>query len=328
VGLGVAAQGKPKVIPVDDFIRDELYPGYTQAFGTQPFVAGPVRPFSKADNASYWLRDSLHFSEEMVPASIALLDDAQTWGAQLGAEIVGVPPTRRSINRLAGTHVYIGTIDVDTDWQIQTRDARFGQYVGPILQDFDRYWGIRAGELQSAHDSSPVYRNRRDCAEALVPAIRRDIQDPVAAGCDYIQIGEPLTPSHVSEDRTAENLVDLVNKVVDGVSGCTFVVHICLARSAACRTPSAPTAGFSRHCSTPTCTGFSLEFGAREMAEIDLAGKWDREWVLSAGLIDIKTHYSETPEDIIERVRTCLETEIQSGWRSPPTAACAASLAT
>ena len=148
----MAAQEKPKVIPVDNFVRDELYPGYTQAFGTQPFVAGPVRPFSKADNASYWLRDSLHFSEGMVPASIALLDDAQTWGAQLGAEIVGVPPTRGSVNRLAGTHVYIGTIDVDTDWQIQARAARFGQYVGPILQDFDRYWGMRAGELQSAYD--------------------------------------------------------------------------------------------------------------------------------------------------------------------------------
>jgi pyruvate,water dikinase len=148
----VAQQAAPKIVPVDDFVRDELYPGYTQGFGTQPFVAGPVRPFSKADNARYWLRDSLHFSEGMVPASIALLDDAQTWGAQLGAEIVGVPPTRGSVNRLAGTHVYIGTIDVDTDWQIQARAGRFGAYVGPILQDFDRYWAMRSGELQSAYD--------------------------------------------------------------------------------------------------------------------------------------------------------------------------------
>jgi pyruvate,water dikinase len=148
----VAEQARPTIIPVDDLVRDELYPGYTPSFGTQPFVAGPVRPFSKADNARYWLRDSLHFSEGMVPASIALLDDAQTWGAQLGAEIVGVPPTRGSVNRLAGTHVYIGTIDVDTEWQIQARAARFGPYVGPILQDFDRYWAMRAGELQSAYD--------------------------------------------------------------------------------------------------------------------------------------------------------------------------------
>jgi len=145
-------EDKPRVVPVDDFVRDELYPGYQQPFGSQPFVAGPVRPFGKADNARYWLRDSLHFSEGMVPASIATLDDAQTWGAQLGAEIVGVPPTLGSVNRLAGTHVYIGTIDVDTEWQIQARAARFGQYVTPVLQDFDRYWASRAGELQAAYD--------------------------------------------------------------------------------------------------------------------------------------------------------------------------------
>jgi pyruvate, water dikinase len=148
----VSGQANPKVFPVDDFVRDELYPGYKQAFGTQPYVADPVRPFSKADNAGYWLRDSLHFSEGMVPASVAFLDDAQTWGAQLGAEIVGVPPTRGSVNRLAGTHVYIGTIDVDTDWQIQARAARFGSYVEPILADFDRYWDMRAAELRSAYD--------------------------------------------------------------------------------------------------------------------------------------------------------------------------------
>ena len=142
----------PRVFPVDDFVREELYPGYKQAFGSQPFVAGPVRPFSPADNARYWLRDSLHFSEGMVPASIATLDDAQTWGAQLGAEIVGVPPTRGSVNRLAGTHVYIGTIDVDTEWQVQARAARFGQYVSPILADFGSYWSMRAGELTSAYE--------------------------------------------------------------------------------------------------------------------------------------------------------------------------------
>ena len=142
----------PRVFPVDEFVREELYPGYRQAFGSQPFVAGPVRPFSLADNERYWLRDSLHFSEGMVPASIATLDDAQTWGAQLGAEIVGVPPTRGSVNRLAGTHVYIGTIDVDTQWQVQARAARFGAYVSPILADFESYWAMRAGELQSAYD--------------------------------------------------------------------------------------------------------------------------------------------------------------------------------
>lgn len=156
-------------------------------------------------------------------------------------------------------------------------------------------------------DFSPVYRNRRDCAEALVPAIRRNIQDLVAAGCDYIQIEEPLTPSHAAEDRTAENLVDLVNKVVDGISGCTFVVHICFGSFRRLPYAKRTYRWLFPALLDANVHGFSLEFGAREMAEIDLVGKWDRDRILSAGLIDIKTHYSETPEDIIERVRTCLE---------------------
>ena len=55
-----------------------------------------------------------------------------------------------------------------------------------------------------------------------------------------------------------------------------------------------------------TTTGGWVYRNRRDCTEA-LVGKWDRERILSAGLIDIKTHYSETPEDIIERVRTCLE---------------------
>jgi hypothetical protein len=53
-------------------------------------------------------------------------------------------------------------------------------------------------------DFSHVYRSRRECADALVPAIRSDIRKLVAAGCDYIQIEEPLTSSQASEDRTPD----------------------------------------------------------------------------------------------------------------------------
>jgi 5-methyltetrahydropteroyltriglutamate--homocysteine methyltransferase len=156
-------------------------------------------------------------------------------------------------------------------------------------------------------DFSPVYRNRRDCAEALIPAIRQDILNLVAAGCDYIQIEEPLTPSHAAEDRTPENLVECVNKVVDGITGCTFVVHICFGSFRRLPYAKRTYRWLFPALLDANVHGFSLEFGAREMAEIDLVRDWDRERILSAGLIDIKTHYCETPEDIIERVRTCLK---------------------
>src|SRR6202012_3096508 len=95
--------------------------------------------------------------------------------------------------------------------------------------------------------------------------------------------------------------------VVDGITGGRFIVPICFGSFR--RLPYAKRtyrwlfpALLDAH-----VQGFSLEFGAREMAEIDLVGGWDRDRILSAGLIDIKTHYSETPDDIIERVRACLE---------------------
>ena len=156
-------------------------------------------------------------------------------------------------------------------------------------------------------DYTPTYTSRYDCAKAFVPVIRRHVQELVAAGCDYIQLEEPMTPSHAEEDRTPHGMAELINAVVDGVSGCTFTVHICFGSFR--RLPYAKRTYrwlFPALLDTDV-HGFSLEFGAREMSEIDLVGQWDRERILSAGLIDIKTHYAETPEDIIQRVRTCLK---------------------
>ena len=49
------------------------------------------------------------------------------------------------------------------------------------------------------------------------------------------------------------------------------------------------------------------------MVEIDLVGTWDRDLIVLAGLIGMKTHYSETPDDIIERVRAACSTATPSG---------------
>ena len=230
----MTAREKPKVIPVDNFVRDELYPGYTQAFGTQPFAVGPVGPFSKADNASYWLRDSLHFSEGMVPASTA----PRKLGA-VGWDMLPVYEVQRPLN------------DTESIWHYAS------EYCFPrACTDRRPKIGLPGPYgVTTELDFSPVYRNRRYCAEALVPAIRRDIQDLVAAGCDYIQIEEPLTPSRSrgpyrgKPGRSRQRGLSTASAVAR--SSCTSAS----ARSAACRTPSAPTAGFPRHCSTPTCTG-------------------------------------------------------------------------
>lgn len=156
-------------------------------------------------------------------------------------------------------------------------------------------------------DFSNVYKSRSACAEALIPAIREDIKRLVAAGCTYIQLEEALTPGVGADDRTADEMVRLVNKCVEGISGCTFILHICFGSNFRLPYSRRTYRDLFPKMLDANVHGFSLEFAAREMAEIEMVGNWDRERILSAGLIDIKTHYSETAEDIVERIQICLK---------------------
>lgn len=140
-----------KTVPVDDYVGI-FYPGYQPTYRSQPFVYDPVGPFTKADNGRFWFRDALHFGRGMVPASIALVDEAQSLGAQSAAEIVGVPPVRGTVDRFVGTHVYLGGIDIFSTWEIGARAGRFASFVGPILADFDAYWGTYERELRSGYE--------------------------------------------------------------------------------------------------------------------------------------------------------------------------------
>ncbi len=114
-------------------------------------------------------------------------------------------------------------------------------------------------------DFSQVYRTRRECADALVPAIRADIEKLVAAAHfrHYIQIEEPLTPSHATEDRTLENLVETINAVVDGITGCTFIVHICFGSFRRLPYAKRTYRWLFPALLDANVHGFSLEFGAR-----------------------------------------------------------------
>ena len=156
-------------------------------------------------------------------------------------------------------------------------------------------------------DFTPAYGSRSKCAEALVPAIRADIERLVAAGCDTIQLEEALTPGVVADDRTAAEMARLINKCVDGITGCTFLLHVCFGSHMRLPYSKRTYKDMFPRLLEANVHGFSIEFAAREMAEIELVGQWDRERILSAGLIDIKTHYAETPEDIVERARLCLK---------------------
>jgi 5-methyltetrahydropteroyltriglutamate--homocysteine methyltransferase len=50
-----------------------------------------------------------------------------------------------------------------------------------------------------------------------------------------------------------------------------------------------------------------LEMASREFAEIELISSVARRMDAAVGIVDVKSYYLETPQDIADRVRLCLK---------------------
>jgi pyruvate,water dikinase len=167
-----AAQGAgAQVIPVDQFITNEFYPGFRAEQARSPFVIEPLLPFSKEDEKLFWVMDSIHFGHGIVPGNVSLCEQAITWGPQWAAERVGLPPGRGLRTRLGGTFPYMSPITVTDPWMLEWRAGRFGRHLAHYLQHFDQIWGGYEQELDAAHEHFRALDPQALTADALRRAI-------------------------------------------------------------------------------------------------------------------------------------------------------------
>jgi 5-methyltetrahydropteroyltriglutamate--homocysteine methyltransferase len=102
--------------------------------------------------------------------------------------------------------------------------------------------------------------------------------------------------------------VDIFNRTVESVRGRTRVCsHLCFgnykARAVGPRqlAPMFP-AFLDFHCDE-----LHVEMASREFAELDLLTPIAQRMDVAVGVVDVKSYYIETPGDIAQRVRRCLE---------------------
>lgn len=152
------------------------------------------------------------------------------------------------------------------------------------------------------------YTDRTHLAEAFVPALNHEIRELAAAGCKWIQLDEPATPGYAANDpHTPADIARLFNACIDGVTGVHFSLHICFGSFRKLPYAKKTYARYFPDLLEAKADQFVLEYGTREMAEIEQWMNWAPDRQLGAGIIDIRTHYCETPDDVAERVRKCLD---------------------
>jgi len=153
-----------------------------------------------------------------------------------------------------------------------------------------------------------IYTDRWAVTEALLPLIRAELIALVDAGCTEITVDEPSMSCYAHKEDP-ERFVDIFNRTVAPIVGkCHLSTHLCFGNF------KARAVGPRQYAPMfPAFLGMSLdeihvEMASREFAELEViraiadAGK-----VAAVGIIDVKSYYIETVDEVARRVRMCLE---------------------
>ncbi len=151
------------------------------------------------------------------------------------------------------------------------------------------------------------YRDRYEVAEALLPIVRDELAALVQSGCRELTVDEPSMSCYAyREDR--RRLVDLFNRTVEPVVGkCRLSTHLCFGNY------KGRAVGPRRYAPMfPDFLDFQVdeihvEMASREFAEIELIAMIAQRRDVAVGVIDVKSYYVESPDDVVQRVRLCLK---------------------
>jgi 5-methyltetrahydropteroyltriglutamate--homocysteine methyltransferase len=137
----------------------------------------------------------------------------------------------------------------------------------------------------------------------LVPAVNSELRALAAAGATLIQIDEPsaaIVPGQVGE------YVKMFNACVNGVNA-RIAYHVCFGNLM-----SRPRGKRSYRWMFPAmldarCQQFVFEYANREMAEIEHWKEIGVDRDVACGVVDVKSFYLESAEDVAERVVQCAQ---------------------
>src|SRR5574341_780936 len=182
-----------------------------------------------------------------------------------------------------------------------------------IVEEFQYARGRTAKPLKIACPgpltlSTPIkrgeaYRDRETLVLGLAGIINVELKALVDAGADFIQIDEP-------NFRVLHNdpspLADLFNRVVEGVRA-KIALHVCFGNLTARPRDRRSYAELFPVLTDFRADQFVFEFASRELAELDQWKQYGGDRELGFGVVDQKSFYVETPEEVAARLRRALQ---------------------
>jgi 5-methyltetrahydropteroyltriglutamate--homocysteine methyltransferase len=151
-----------------------------------------------------------------------------------------------------------------------------------------------------------TYADRYAITEALLPLVRKELEDLVGAGCREITVDEP-SMSCYAHRADPLRFVEIFNRTVEPIVGkCRLSTHLCFGNF------KGHAVGLRKY--APMFPAFldmhvdeiHVEMAGREFAELEILEQITQTKDAAVGIIDVKSYYIESVEDIVERIKRCL----------------------
>ncbi len=150
------------------------------------------------------------------------------------------------------------------------------------------------------------YPDRYAVTEALIPIVCAELEALVNAGCKEITVDEPSMSCYAYKEDT-NHFVDIFNRTVGTVFGKTHLsTHLCFGNFKARAVGPRQYAPMFPDFLDMKVDEIHLEMASREFAELEIIEEIAKTKDVTVGIVDVKSYYIETPEDIATRVHRCL----------------------
>ncbi len=150
------------------------------------------------------------------------------------------------------------------------------------------------------------YKDRYEITEALLPIVRGELESLVQAGCCELTVDEPSMSCYAHREDV-RRLVDIFNRTVAPVVGrCRLSTHLCFGNFKGRAVGPRRYAPMFPAFLDLTVDEIHLEMASREFAELEIIGEIAAKTGVAIGVIDVKSYYIETCDDVADRVRRCL----------------------
>jgi 5-methyltetrahydropteroyltriglutamate--homocysteine methyltransferase len=151
------------------------------------------------------------------------------------------------------------------------------------------------------------YPDRYAVTEALIPIVRAELEALVKVGCKEITVDEPSMSCYAYKENT-RRFVNIFNRTVGTVFGRTHLsTHLCFGNFKARAVGPRQYAPMFPVFLDMNVDEIHLEMASREFSEIEIIEEIASVKDVAVGIVDVKSYYIETPEDIASRVRHCLK---------------------